>query len=95
MLVPQLRHMVSDSSLPLLLPTPKFPSDQGGEPLPTTVLSYSDTVRVRYPTKTKLSIETQLEMDEGLTAQPTYPNDNDKSIPHPGGVRMKSGPLLC
>ena len=83
-LVPQWRCMVSDSSLPLLLPTPRSPSDWGGELPPAAVLSYSDAVRVRNPTKMKLSIETQPEMDEGLTTQHTYPNDNDKSIPHPG-----------
>ena len=34
--------------------------------------------------KMKLFVETQLEMDEGLTIQHTYLNDNDKSIPHLG-----------
>ena len=32
----------------------------------------------------KPSVETQPEMDEGLTTQLSYHNDNNKSIPHPG-----------
>ena len=83
-LVPQPRHIVSDSSLPLLLPAPEFPSDQGGELLPAAVLSYSTAVRARNPMQMKPSVETQLEMDKGLTTQPSYHNDNNKSIPHPG-----------
>ena len=82
--VPQLRCTVSDSSLPLLLPAPESPSNRGGELPPAAVLLYSATVRARNPMQTKLSVETQLETNKGLTTQPSYHNDNNESIPHPG-----------
>ena len=82
--VSQLRRTVSDSSLPLLLPASESPSDRGREPPPAAVPSYSAAVRARNPMQMKPSVETLPETEKGLTTQPSYHNDNNESIPHPG-----------